>query len=81
METFAKIFDLPARQVLVTTEYDPDEEEWKLRTETRYDGMMIAISGSYSSKESLDEAFGKYNQSNAEALLEESDKIYTKFYK
>lgn len=77
MEKFAKIFDLPERQVLITTSFDNEEGEYKIQSETRFNGNLISVSGTFSEESKCNEAFEKYGEDNAKAFLVYAEKLFS----
>lgn len=67
-ETFAKLFDFPGQQVLVTKDFS-DDENAIIRITTQIDQVEQSVSMSFKSYGSMDKAFNEYNKQNAEKFL------------
>lgn len=70
-ETFARIFELPDHQVLIT-KIDAEEDidsPFKVVQTTLHRGVKADISLCYAEEEKRDEIFQTYNENNAESFV------------
>lgn len=80
MTIFAKLFDTPSGQLLVTKEFDDDEYKLTLRGEGN-SFCDPALSFTYETKEARDEAFESVDQVQAEASAAEMATMVASFFK
>jgi len=69
METWAKLFESNGRQVLVTKEYDDEDESHNLSVAIRIEGAQLSIGPvikGEDAEEVLDRVFNAFNQESAD---------------
>ncbi|SER26137.1 hypothetical protein SAMN05216522_11748 [Rosenbergiella nectarea] len=69
METWAKLFESNGRQVLVTKEYDDEDESHKLSVAIRIEGAQISLGPVIKCEDAegvLDRVFNAFNQESAD---------------
>jgi hypothetical protein len=69
MIKFAKLFEIDNNQILITKDYDYDEDVYLLKQRTSFDEVDPSMSMSFDSEEKRDNAFNDYNQDNAQKFL------------
>lgn len=70
-EVFAKIIELESCQVLVYTEYEGEDDLYKLVEMTMFDGLQPSIKMGFKSEESCQKVFTEYGKEQAEAFVKE----------
>lgn len=70
-EVFTKIIELETCQVLVYTEYECDDDLYKLVETTNFDGVQPSIKMGFESYEVCQKAFSEYGKEQAEAFVKE----------
>lgn len=71
---FAKLFIVDDHQVLITKEYDTEDERYLLKVESQHEGCSFAARMGYNSLEDRDRHFEKQDQNHVE-------KIYNSMFK
>lgn len=67
---FAKTFEIDGRQVLVTKEYNAEEDSFDLKMRTDTDGNTIEINNRWTEdEERRDKAFTDFNEVTAKSFL------------
>lgn len=75
---FAKIHESPEKgQILITREYDPDEDKFKITLWFEYEEMMMKISFGHEDKAKSDEVFEWLTLEESEKLIDNSLKQIT----
>lgn len=62
---FAKLFQLEDGQVLVTKEYNEEEDKHELNFRTDVDGMTIKVTAKYRTEESAQNELSAYSEQSA----------------
>jgi hypothetical protein len=76
MAKFAKIIELEnENQVLLTVDYDDDEDNYKVRIRTDLDGCVAQISLGFETEEKATNILNIYSQEKAILFREEMEKM------
>lgn len=75
LEEFAKIIIADGKQVVVMKSFDAEEDRDILRTVTSIDGVQAEAKFGFVSTVSRNEAFDKYEYSNAKDFIEGTKKL------
>ena len=66
---FAKIFELGDYQVLITKEYEPEDDSFKVVQTTDLEKCRPSLSLGFEKEEKCTECFDNYNEENAQRFL------------
>lgn len=66
---FAKVFEIDTNQVLITKEFDENDDTYLLKQTTEFDEVTPAMSMGFDTEEKRDKAFEDYNEENAQMFL------------
>ena len=76
MAKFAKIIELEnENQVLLTVDYDDDEDNYKVRIRTDLDSCVMQISSGFETREKATNILNIYSQEKAILFREEMEKM------
>lgn len=72
MDKFCKVFNLKSgAQVLVTRDYDEEDEQETLVFETRIDGVSAKASTGFHAKQNADHALNDFTEKRAQLFYEQ----------
>lgn len=77
MSKFAKIIDVEGSQVLVTKDYDTDEEAFLLNVRTDVDGVSMIMGMGFETEERRDEGFDLYGEEDAKKFRSGAVTLFT----
>lgn len=69
-ERFAKLYEFPVHQVLITKDYDSESESYKIAISTVINGIAFKYTADFKSAEKCDGSFKSYNKANAFTFLQ-----------
>jgi len=66
---FAKIFELGDYQVLITKEYEPEDNTFKVVQTTYLEECRLSLALGFEKEKKCNECFDNYNEDNAQNFL------------
>lgn len=72
---FAKIIELKDYQVLVTKEYEPEEDIYKVVMKTSFEDFEPEMKMGFKSQESCDKYFEKFDETDAELFISDMKSV------
>lgn len=73
---FAKLYDIGDDQLLVTKDYDDEDNLFSLKVTTQFDGVSYSMYPSFSSEEDRDEAFNAFDLKMANTHYKAIEQIF-----
>jgi len=76
MDKFAKLFEVNGQQVLITKNWDEEEQLHQLTQRTDLDGGVVEMSLGFKTELGIDDAFEQCTETNANLFLEHIETEY-----